>query len=60
MPTSQTVCRIEQVLGSAEACPPGRCAFWDSCVEGRCDRVESDDVVDVLLEMRQAVEALRG
>jgi hypothetical protein len=58
MTTGPTGCRIERVLGKADACPPGTCAFAQPCVFEQ-DTAE-DDAFDVLVEMRRTVELLRS
>jgi hypothetical protein len=56
-----TTCRIERILGPADACPADRCAFWErgECAFRRVDLAENHEVADWLLEMRRTLESLR-
>jgi hypothetical protein len=56
--TERTVCRVAQILGKADTCPPGACAFAQPCrLEPGAD---DEDAVDPLVEMRRTVELLRS
>ena len=59
-----TKCRIQEILGPAEACPENGCAFWEpnagnGCAFRRVDLAESHEVADWLLEMRRTLESFR-
>ena len=53
-------CRVEEVFGGHDACPPGRCAFVERCAFEHVEAEEEEAVFDALVEMRRTVELLRG
>jgi hypothetical protein len=58
-------CRIEEVLGPAEACQGEMCALWEPgmverCAGGTVEPEEDGEVFDCLVEMRSTVETLRA
>lgn len=60
MGTGHRHCRVEEVLGEHDACPPGRCAFVERCGSELVEAEEEEAVFDALVEMRLTVELLRG
>jgi hypothetical protein len=62
------LCRIEGVLGRAEACPGARCPFWEpdrTVLAGRCAfakvDIETDpEVAALLVQVRRMLESARG
>ena len=62
------LCRIEGVLGHAEACPGARCPFWDpgrAVLAGRCAfakvDIETDpEVAALLMQVREMLESVRS
>jgi hypothetical protein len=61
------LCRIEGVLGHAEACPGARCPFWEpgrlpagGCAFAKVDIEADTEVAALLVHVRNMLEEVRS